>query len=274
MKVRRTVFLLILSSLFAFAPLVAREYPIGVGDTVEVLVAEMPSLNTEQIVAEDGSLTLPIVGKVEVAGSFADEVSLRIREILEDKGLRQATVRVAVAAYVSQTLNILGMVSEPGVYAVQPDMRLLDVIEASGGLKAEADKILRLRRRDVNGLADEIEIEVEQLITFGDPRWNIPVFAGDVIEVPRAETMTVCLVGTIENGCRERPAEPPITLMRLILNLGGLPSTASRKIIVRRLRPDGTRFDIEVSFKRIVQGEEPDFVLQDGDLIHVKEAFF
>lgn len=274
MNVCRKVFLLIFSSLFAIAPLHARDYPIGVGDTVEVLVAEMPSLNVEQQVADDGALTLPIVGKVEVKGAFTDEVELRIRELLEEKGLRQATVRVAVSRYVSQTLNILGMVASPGIYAVSPEMKLLDVLEAAGGLTPKAAKVLHLQRRDANGLSDKIEIEIERLVIFGDPRWNLPVFAGDVIEVPRAETMSVCLVGVVENGCREAPADPPITLMRLILNLGGLPGTASKKIIVRRLRPDGTRFDIEVAFKRIVQGEEPDFVLVDGDLIHVKEAFF
>ncbi|MEE8367094.1 MAG: hypothetical protein V3S30_02135 [Thermoanaerobaculia bacterium] len=65
-----------------------------------------------------------------------------------------------------------------------------------------------------------------------------------------------------------------ITLLETLIRAGGLTERASKKIIIRRDTGKGIREETIIDYRRILNGKEPDFELQDGDIIHVKESFF
>ena len=64
------------------------------------------------------------------------------------------------------------------------------------------------------------------------------------------------------------------TLLAVIAKAGGLTERASSKIRVRRQAPDGSLNEIEVNYKRILAGKDPDLEMRDGDLVVIKESFF
>ena len=52
-------------------------------------------------------------------------------------------------------------------------------------------------RRASNGLHDQLTISLDDLLIKADPSVNIPIFSNDVISVPLAAPITVCLMGEV-----------------------------------------------------------------------------
>ena len=65
-----------------------------------------------------------------------------------------------------------------------------------------------------------------------------------------------------------------VTLLTAIARVGGLTETASNKLVIKREDETGKRFEINVDYRKLLNGKEPDVELRDGDLIVVKESFF
>ena len=147
-------------------------------------------------------------------------------------------------------------------------------MDAGGVTSAHGSDIL-IRRRAENGLSDELRISVADLIEAGAPELNIPIFAGDLINVPAARDLTVHLIGEVSSaGSLTFKPGQQVTLLTAIARAGGLSENASRKVRILRNTPSGTREEIVVDFRRILNNHDPDVELADGDLVVVKESFF
>lgn len=252
----------------------ARSYRIGPRDQIQIRVDELPDLDTEQPVAEDGTIVLPVVGTVRAQGLSEDQLAARLRERLEDEGLRRPTVTVIVTAYRSRPVSILGAVADPGNHFIPGRTTLIEVLLNAGGLAADHGPSIHVRRRAENGLSDQIEIPVRELMEIGDPALNIPVFAGDYLNVPTAGDLTVHFLGQVQKaGSMTFPASRKVTLLTAIAGAGGLLETASKKIRIKRRTPSGELEEVVADYRKILNGGQPDIELEDGDLIIVKESF-
>ncbi|MEM8931766.1 MAG: polysaccharide biosynthesis/export family protein [Acidobacteriota bacterium] len=250
-------------------------YRIGPRDRVQIRVQELPSLDGEQEVADDGTLTFAAIGVIDAQGLTEDELGQRIRRRLIDQGLRRATVTVTVDEYRSRPVAVIGAVGSPGNHLVPGRPSLLEVLLTAGGLGTEHGPVIQVRRRADNGLTDQVEISVRDLIEVGDPAVNIPIFAGDLINVPPAVRITVHFLGEVNNvGSQTFGGGERVTLLTAIAHAGGLTEAASNKIRIQRLGPDGERTEILADFRRVLDGKDPDPELVAGDLIVVKESFF
>lgn len=249
-------------------------YRIGPGDRIQIRVDELEKLDQELEIANDGSITMSEIGRVDAEGLTADQLALRIRSLLESKGLRKATVDVSITNRSSRPVSILGAVKQPGIHHVPRRATLLEVI-LNAGLNGDHGPDVLVRRRARNGLTDEVRIAVSDLLLTGDPRVNIPIFAGDLIRVPPARELTVYFLGQLEKtGSRTFRGNQPVTLLTALVSQGGLSDAASNKILIRRLTAGGGRQEIEANYRRILNGEDSDIELVDGDIITVKESFF
>ena len=254
---------------------IGRAYRIGPRDRLQIYVEEEENLSKEIDVADDGTISLPLVGTVEVQGLTEIELAARLRGLLESRGLRRATVTISVANYRSRPVSILGAVATPGNHLVPGRATLLEVLMEAGGVTENHGREIIVRRRADNGLSDELRIAVADLIEAGAPELNIPIYAGDLINVPTQRKLTIHLIGEV-NGAGDLTfdAGRPATLLTAIARAGGLTENASRKIRIQRRSPSGERSEIVVDFRRILNNKEPDVTLEDGDLITVKESFF
>lgn len=262
-------------SLWAQEPESARSYRIGPRDRIQIRVEELPGLDSEQEVADDGTINLGVVGSIDAQGATESELEARIRSRLLSEGLRKATVTVVVSEYRSRPVSIIGAVGSPGNHFVPGRTTLLEALLAAGGLDAEHGPKIQVRRRADNGLSDQVEIAVRSLIELGDPQVNIPIFAGDLINVPPAREIVIHFLGEVRNvGSQTFTSNKKVTLLTAIARAGGLTETASSKISIKRETGSGEREEIVVDFRRLLSGRDPDIELQDGDLIVVKESFF
>jgi polysaccharide export outer membrane protein len=259
---------------YAQAP-VSAGYRIGPKDLIEIKVFEVPELNIERRVSEEGTINLPLIGDVPVKGLTDVELAERLKALLEAKYVQRASVAVQVREFRSKPISVLGAVKQPGNLALSGRWTLIEAVSAAGGLTDDhGDKIYVLRRAD-NGLSDQISINVDDLMVRADPDANIPIFANDIINVPAKVEVTVFCLGQVAHpGAVAFQSTERITLLTAIARAGGLTDRASNTIQIKRRNHDGVDLELEANYRRIVSGKDPDIALQSGDVVIVKESFF
>jgi len=122
---------------------------LGNGDAVRVTVFQQPDLTTDARVSERGTIKLPLVGDVKVAGMSPAEAGKQIAEDLKrGQYLKNPQVNVALTTLRSQQVSVLGLVARPGRYALDDtSSNLADVIAAAGGIAAGGADTASSRRR-------------------------------------------------------------------------------------------------------------------------------
>ena len=250
-------------------------YRIGPRDLIEVRVFETQELNGSLRVSEDGQVNLPLVGSVTVAGLTEAEAAQRIKGILEQKALQRASVSVQVQEFRSRPISVIGSVRQPGNLAFAGRWTLLEALTAAGGLTDSHGAFIHVLRRSENGLSDQVSIRTDDLFVRADPRVNIPIFPGDLINVPGSVEVTVYCMGEVESpGAVTFKSSERISLLTVIARAGGLTDRAASKISIKRTDGQGKTAEITADYKRILAGRESDIDLQAGDVIVVKESFF
>ncbi len=161
-----------------------REYIIGPQDLLEIKVFELPELNQTVRVSEDGSITLPLLGSVQVGGLTKDGVEEKLKMLLEARWLKSAQVSVFIKEYQSRRVAVIGAVEKPGTYELIGRLTLLQVISQAGGFKENAANEIYVLREGKEGVTASIAIDLEDLLLNGNQKLNIPLMPGDVINVP------------------------------------------------------------------------------------------
>ncbi|HTG35348.1 MAG TPA: polysaccharide biosynthesis/export family protein [Thermoanaerobaculia bacterium] len=250
-------------------------YRIGPRDLLRIRVDEDEKLNGDRRVTEAGAVNFPLLGDVSVEGKTPGEIALTVKKLLEDKYMQRASVDVQVVEFRSRPISIIGAVKQPGNLGFSGHWTLLEALTAAGGLTENHGNVAYILRRADNGLSDQVTIDLDDLLVRGEQRINVPIFANDLINVPVTVEVTVyCLGEVTKPGALAFKSSERITLLAAIAHAGGLTNRASNKILIKRgLRADGPQ-EINVDFKRILAGKEPDIDLWQGDVIVVKESFF
>ena len=122
---------------------------IGSDDELEIIVWTQPQLSGKVTVASDGTIAMPLIGRVPAAGLTPDQ----LKADLEKRYVRyvhgaNATVRVTDPA--SHVFYVLGQVNKPGAYKLHSGEVLSQALAEAGGLAefADAGKIRILRHKE------------------------------------------------------------------------------------------------------------------------------
>ena len=138
----------------------------------------------EMEVSSEGNITLPLVGKVAVAGKHVIESERAIAGILSADYLVNPEVVMEVLQYKKQSVVILGQVKKPGTYqfpAGSSHLTLLQAISMAGGFSDIAN-IKRIKvMRKAGGKNGVIHANAESIISGKDP--DVELEPGDVIHV-------------------------------------------------------------------------------------------
>ncbi|MFQ6082947.1 MAG: SLBB domain-containing protein [Candidatus Aminicenantia bacterium] len=252
------------------------EYQIGPKDLLEINVFELKELNTTVRVSEDGSITLPLLGEIQVTGLTKTQLEKKLCELLEEKYLNDAQVTIFIKEYQSKRVSVLGAVKTPGTYELVGRKTLLQIISQAGGLTNDAgDKIFVLRQYR-NGETASLKIEVDELILNGNPKFNIPLQPGDIINIPPEKIVYIYVFGQVRNpGALEVKKAKMITLLQAIAQAGGFTERASKgKVLIKRKDESGRERRIKVNVKNIIKGKKKDIPLKENDVIYVPETIF
>ncbi len=246
------------------------EYRIGAKDLLEIKVYELPELNQTVRVAEDGTITLAVVGPVPASGLTAQELEKRIAAILNEKYTKSAHVTVIIREH--QKIAVLGAVSRPGLYEMAGPTTLVQILSEAGGLTQQAGKEIHILRQQDNGNKERIVLGVDDLMRRSQDA-NIILKPKDEIIVPFDQTLTVFVYGEVRNpGAIQFLESKGLTLLKAVAQAGGLTEWANAvQVLVKRKDPQtGREKNLWFNLKKIIDGKRPDFPLQDGDIIVVK----
>lgn len=157
---------------------------IGSRDSVEIRVFREDDLTTRAQVSPAGTVTLPLIGAVKVAGLTTDAAAHRIEAKLRDGYLAEPEVSVVITSRVRKTVTVLGQAQNPGVFRLDPNrqLTLVEAIGMAGGMTRIANpKKVTLKRR---GRSNPIRVNVRE-IAAGKAE-DIPLQDGDIITVPES----------------------------------------------------------------------------------------
>ncbi len=102
--------------------------------------------NTYQI-SREGTIDLPLIGKVKLEGNTADEAEELVRGLLTDY-LQKPTVNIRLVSF---QISVLGEVSRPGVYDIADGMvTVLEALAYAGDLTiyGKRDNVLVIRNNE------------------------------------------------------------------------------------------------------------------------------
>jgi protein involved in polysaccharide export with SLBB domain len=155
---------------------------VGPGDIVVMEVFGEKELPREYQVASDGSVDIPYLHTVPVAGLEPQEIARLIRKLLIEKQiLSDPSVVVRVKEYNSRRIMVMGQVAKPGVFPYTTGLTLIQALSQAGGPTgiANLDKVNLTRRTE--GGSRTVVISIGTIMEGRSA--DIPLQSGDRIFV-------------------------------------------------------------------------------------------
>ena len=265
----------VLSAIPALAQAPAGDYRIGPKDLLGITVLEIPELNVERRVDDKGSVALPLLGEINIAGKTAAEAQQQIEDLLRAKYVNRANVSITIKEFANKPISVVGAVTKPGSLNVSGRWNVLQAISAAGGLDQSAGRKIFVLRTADNGLSDVLEIRRDDLMQNATATWNVPIFPGDIVNIPARSVIKVFCLGEVKNpGALEFDSDDRVTLLSVVAKAGGLTDRASNTILIKRKGADGRDTEMRLNYKSIISGKEPDPALRADDVVVVGESFF
>jgi len=261
----------------AAVPAPTGDYEVGPGDVIEVAVYGNDDLSRIPTVQTNGSISLPLLGEVQVAGLTIAEVQRKITNLLEKDYLVKPQVEVKVRDYNSQYVSVVGEVNSPGRKPLRGPTRLIDLLSEGGGFKPTASGEVMITRTDGEFEGGQNSITV-RITRSASPSMQdlvnleVQLKNGDIITAFPKSFVTV-------DGEVNRPGryaiESDLTVTGAISLAGGFTRFGSNGVKLRRTDPrDGKVTIIEVDLKDVRNGKKPDVPLLPNDVISVSRRVF
>lgn len=245
------------------------EVRIGAGDLLQVSVYGAPDFNKEIRVNSAGTISLPLIGDVKVAGMSSGEAEAEIGRRLAAGGyFSDPHVSVFAKEYATQGISVLGEVLKPGIYPLLGRHSILDAIAAAGGTTPRAGKTIRVTHRDSPGVSETISLSYRP----EDPQQGNTMLArpGDTIVVSKAGIIYV--VGNVKKPGGFVMENSEITVLQAIAMAEG-PSEDAALNAAKLIRKEVNQpKEIPIALKDILTAKSPDLGLQAGDILFIPNS--
>ncbi len=243
---------------------ISTEFPLSAGDAIRVQVFQNPDLTIETRLSENGAITYPLIGSLDIGGLSISNAEKKLAEALEAGGfIKNPQVNIILVQIRGSQVSVLGQLNKPGRFPLESTTtRLSDMLAAAGGVTPMGHDIAVL-----TGLRDgklyRVEIDMQFSLSSGNIKDDVLVQGGDRIFVDRAPVFYIY-------GEAQRPGafrlERNMTVMQALAVGGGITARGTeRRLRVHRKGTDG----------RIVE-TEPELTdpVLSNDVIYVKERLF
>lgn len=145
----------------------SQEYRLGPGDRIKIFVYGLDPINSEYVIGDDGTITLPFVQTIVVSGRTLSDIRQDIQSKLATQQiLRNPVVNVQHVAL--RPFYILGEVQKPGEYAFRPGTTVISAVAMAGGFTYRASKSKVQITRSINGRAVTESAGQDDMVQPGD----------------------------------------------------------------------------------------------------------
>ncbi|MEW5771859.1 MAG: SLBB domain-containing protein [Pseudomonadota bacterium] len=239
---------------------VPADYVVGPGDELVVNVWGAVDLDYRGVVGRNGTLFLPKVGSISVAGVRQDQLVQHLRTAI-GRFYKNFEVSASLGELRAMRVFVVGFARQPGTYTVSSLSTLVTALFASGGPDAHGSlREIQLKR---NGRLIST-LDLYDFLVRGDKGKDVPLQADDVIYIPAAGPR-VAISGSV-NAPAIFEIKAGETLASLIQYTGGLASTANgQRVSVERIIDRNVRQVQETTLDAAGLSKP----LKDGDVVQV-----
>ncbi|MFO1320292.1 MAG: polysaccharide export protein EpsE [Burkholderiales bacterium] len=241
-----------------------RAYLLGPGDVIRITVFQNVDMTTDTRVSDQGMVTFPLIGSINVGGGTTTQAEQKIAAALKSGGfVKQPQVNVVVQQFRFRQVSVLGYVGRPGRYPMEDQtLRLADVLSMAGGTAmAAADQLFVIRM--VDGKEQRFVVDLEAAVAHSDLDKNFEIFPGDTVYVPKQSY--IYIYGQVNRPGQYR-FERNMTVMQGLAVGGGVTLRGTEKGLTVRRRESGGKVE---TLNAGLQDK-----LQPDDVIYVRESVF
>ena len=239
-------------------------YRLAAGDSIHISVFQNPDLAMDTRIAEDGSITFPLIGRIVLGNTEIAGAEQKMAKALLDGGfLKNPQVSIQLVEVRGTKVSVLGQVNRPGSFPIESTNTLLSQVlaQAGGVMPTGADKVIVTGTRDRQPMRREVDIDA--LYRESQPEDDIVVRGGDTIYVPRAPMFYI--YGEVTRPGNYR-VDRNMTFRQAIAAAGGLTLRGTeRRLSVTRPDSQGASQSIRVDLNDLIV---------PGDTIRVSESIF
>ncbi|CAM4320937.1 polysaccharide biosynthesis/export family protein [Alteromonas australica] len=142
------------------------QYQLGSGDKISITVFGQKDLSMEIRLPDVGTINYPFLGEIKIVGLTTAEVEELIYNGLKGDYLVEPSVLVTFLEY--RPFFIDGEVKRPGGYPYQPGLSVNKAAALAGGYTDRASKDNVIIVRELDGVAEELNVRVSDMIQPGD----------------------------------------------------------------------------------------------------------
>jgi polysaccharide export outer membrane protein len=176
------------------------------------------------------------------------------------------------------------------VYQIIRPTTLLELLAQAGGVTDEAGSVVIVTRNghpignrngaagpvDATGLDTQtITIRLQDLLESGNPVYNIQIYGGDAVSVPRAGIVYVMGGGVIQPGGYVLQSHgEQLTVLKAVALAHGLTwfAKADQAVIMRNNTDTGQKDMIPVHIKQIQNQKTDDVTMKSNDVLYVPDS--
>jgi polysaccharide biosynthesis/export protein len=277
----------------------ASSYPLGPGDRIEVSVYGFEEYTGPLSVLPDGTITLPLVGKVPAAGRTTDQLTQDLTVVL-DRILVNPYVSITLSSLRPVVINVSGEVYRPGPLQIQGSTEIANagtgayappsvseaLVQAGGVTRTANIRDVVVMRSLPNGETARIKVNLWDALWSETLPEDTLLRDGDLVFVPRLEageiadsrllarsslapeTVRVRVVGEVT-----RPGEvpvPPNSSLSSAVAIAGGPTDDARlsEVAFIRMNDAGEIEQELVDLSSLVDT----YQVQDGDVVVVPKT--
>ena len=249
-----------------FAPLnmvpVTPDYVIGPGDQLLIQVWGQVTLNSRFTVDRSGSIYIPQVGTLHVAGLPFSQLQTYLKAQM-GRVFRNFDLNVNMGQLRSIQVFVVGQARRPGSFTISSLSTLTNALFASGGPSPQgSERHIQLKR--AGKLV--VDFDLYDLLQRGDKTDDVQLLPGDVIFIPPVGPQ-IAVAGSVNMpAIYELKSKGDTTVGDALKLAAGLTNVASgQKVRLERVYEHRMRSMIEVS----LDAEGRSTVVQDGDLLEL-----
>lgn len=240
------------------------EYQLGPGDNIRIQVFQNPELTVETRVSENGTISYPLIGTVNIGGmTILAAEQVIAKGLAAGKYIERPQVNIVLLQNRGNQVSILGQVNHPGRFPLETfNTRLSEILAMGGGIAAEgADTAIVTGTR--NGKPFRKEVDIAGMFLDNKLAEDFVVAGGDVIYVHRMPMFYI--YGEVNNPGSYR-VERGMTIRQALAQAGGPTSKGTeRGIRVYRRATDN-------NIEELTPGLNEKVLL--GDVLYVRETIF
>jgi protein involved in polysaccharide export with SLBB domain len=249
-----------------FAPVnlvpVTPDYVVGPGDELIIQMWGQVTLNGRFLVDRSGSIFVPQVGSIHVAGVKSDQMHDFLKSQV-GRVFRNFDLSVNLGQLRSIQVFVVGQARRPGSYTISSLSTLTNALFATGGPSPQGSlRHIQLKREG----KVVVDFDLYDLLLRGDKSKDEKLLPGDVIYIPPAGPQIAVSGSVNKPAIYELKSQGDTTMDDALELAAGLSNVASRQR-VRLERVDDHRGRSMTEVALDARGRAT--VMQDGDLLEI-----